>query len=279
MKVVLFCGGMGLRLREADERLPKPLIPVGEAPILLHLMKYYAHYGHTDFVLCLGHKAHAIKEYFLNYNEALQNDFVLEPGGQEVRLLKKDIEGWRISFVYTGRTASIGERLLAVREHLRGEDYFLANYGDQLTDAPLPALIERLKAEDKVASLLTVPPPYSTHTIQLGEDGCVDEVAPMNDGSLWINGGFFVFRHDLFDYMRPGEDLVEEPFHRLIAERQLLGVRYEGFWAPMDTLKDKQQLDTLAESGCPPWAVWLRDDAANERPALSVVPPPIGLSA
>jgi glucose-1-phosphate cytidylyltransferase len=257
MKVVLFCGGMGLRFQDASVRVPKPLIPVGDRPILLHLMKYYAHFGHNDFILCLGHHAHVIKEYFLNYNEALHTDFVLAKGGAEIRLLRRDMEDWRISFVYTGRTSSIGQRLRRVREHLDGEDYFLANYGDQLTDAPLPDVIGRLRGEGKVASLLCVPPPYSTHVLSLEGDRLVTDVSPMNNGSLWINGGFFVFRHDIFDYIREGEDLVEQPFQRLIAAQQLVAYRYEGFWAPMDTLKDKQQLDAHADTPCPPWAVWL----------------------
>ena len=258
MKVVLFCGGLGVRMQEASVRVPKPLIPVGDQPILLHLMKYYAHYGHTDFILCLGHRASAFKEYFLNYNEALQNDFVLAHGGRQVEILKKDIEDWRITFVDTGRSSNIGERLMHVREHLRGEEYFLANYGDQLTDAPLDRRIEVLKRQDKVASMLCVRPHYSTHTVSTGPDGLVTDITTMDDGNLWINGGFFIFRQDLFDYMEPGEELVEEPFSRLIAARQLIAPQYRGFWAPMDTLKDKQLLDTLADSPLPPWAVWLR---------------------
>jgi glucose-1-phosphate cytidylyltransferase len=257
MKVVLFCGGMGLRLQDASTTVPKPLIHVGDQPILLHLMKYYAHFGHKDFILCLGHNARAIKEYFLNYDEAMQNDFVLRNGGRDVHLMDRDMDDWSITFVYTGRQSTIGERLRLVRDHLEGEEYFLANYGDQLTDAPLPDLVERLKRDGKVASLLCVPPPYSTHVIKMNGDRLVTHVEPMNNGSLWINGGFFVFRHDIFDYVHEGEDLVEEPFARLMAAHELVGYRYEGFWAPMDTLKDKQQLDLLADTSMPPWAVWL----------------------
>src|SRR4051794_4584754 len=125
MKVVLFCGGLGLRIRDASEQVPKPLIPVGDQPILLHLMKYYAHFGHTDFLLCLGHKAAAFKRYFLEYNEALQNDFILHDGGKRVELLETDIDNWRITFVDTGRATNIGSRLSAVRAHLQDEEYFL----------------------------------------------------------------------------------------------------------------------------------------------------------
>jgi glucose-1-phosphate cytidylyltransferase len=255
MKVVLFCGGQGLRLQDGSSRLPKPLIPVGDQPILMHLMKYYAHFGHKDFILCLGHGARAFKEYFLEYNEALQNDFTLV--GDEVEVFNKDTEDWRITFVDTGRNASCGERLRAVREHLAAEEYFLANYGDALTDAELNRRIADLQVSGKVASMLVVKPHYSTHTITSGADGLVTGVRTMDDGSLWINGGFFVFRKDIFDFLRAGEDLVDAPFARLIGAGQLVADRYEGFWAPMDTLKDKHNLDTLADTPAPPWAVWL----------------------
>lgn len=257
MKVVLFCGGQGLRLRDsASTLLPKPLIPVGSQPILLHLMKYYAHFGHTDFILCLGYGAQSFKTYFLEYNEALQNDFVMTGGGQ-VEILKQDIVDWRITFLDTGPRASIGERLLAVREHLQGEEFFLANYGDQLSDSRLDLRIEALRESGHVASLLSVKPHHSTHTVTIGDAGLVEGLTPMNDGSLWINGGYFIFRHDIFDYMRPGEDLVEEPLSRLIDAGEVITDRFEGFWAPMDTLKDKSMLDSLASEARPPWAVWM----------------------
>ena len=143
MKVVIFCGGQGMRMREASESVPKPMIPIGNRPILWHVMKYYAHFGFTDFVLCLGYKAEAIKHFFLTYNEAMANDFVLSEGGAKVHLLKTDIHNWNITFVDTGLHANIGQRLRAVRHLLGDDEMFLANYGDTLTDADLPAMIER----------------------------------------------------------------------------------------------------------------------------------------
>jgi len=270
VKVVIFCGGLGLRLRDASELLPKPLLPVGDQPILLHLMKYYAHYGHTDFILCLGYKAHAFKEYFLGYNEALQNDFVLHDGGRRIELLDQDIDTWRITFVDTGRSTNIGGRLRAVREHVGDDEYFLANYGDQLTDAPLPAMIDQVVSADKVAGLISVKPTYSTHVLKIDETEHVTGVSLMDDGALRINGGFFTFRRDIFDYMRPGEELVEEPFTRLMEQRQLVAYHHTGFWAPMDTLKDKQDLDALAETAEPPWAVWINGGNRARRPVSLV---------
>lgn len=280
MKVVLFCGGQGLRIRDVSTHpIPKPLIPVGDMPILLHLMKYYAHFGHTDFILCLGYGAPAFKQYFLNYNEALHNDFVMTHGGRVLDILKKDVEDWSITFVDTGLSASIGERLMAVRSLLEGEEYFLANYGDQLSDSRLDLRIRELRESGRVASLLSVKPQHSTHMLSIGSQGQIEDIKAMDDGSLWINGGYFVFRHDIFDYMRAGEDLVEAPFRRLITARQLISKQYEGFWAPMDTLKDKDRLDALANSRNPPWAVWLGDAGLPARlpePATSMLTPTPG---
>ncbi len=257
MKVVLFCGGLGLRMREASERIPKPMVPVGSHPILWHVMRYFAHFGHKDFILCLGHQAEVVKEYFLTYQETISNDFVLDSGTKNVELLSSDTHDWRITFVNTGLKAKVGERLMAVREHLEGEEVFLANYGDVLTDAPLPDMIARLEQSGKVASLLSVRPSYTFHIVSLDEtDGVVNDIEDVTQADLWINGGYFVLRKEIFDYIEPGEDLVIEPFKRLIAARNLLAYRYNGFWAPMDTLKDKHVLEALVQSGRAPWQVW-----------------------
>jgi glucose-1-phosphate cytidylyltransferase len=270
MKVVLFCGGLGLRMREASERVPKPMVPIGERPILWHVMKYFAHHGHRDFVLCLGYKAEVIKDYFLTYREELSNDFVLSNGGRDIELLARDIEEWRITFVNTGLHATIGERLKAVQEHLEGEEIFLANYGDVLTDAPLPRMIDNIETRGKIASFLCVRPSYTVHVVTLDENEIVRDVVDIMHSDVWVNGGYFVFRNEIFDYIRKGEDLVHEPFQRLIAEEELLAYRYEGFWAPMDTLKDKQQLETLMESGNVPWRVWENGGVATEPRAEGV---------
>jgi len=256
MKVVLFCGGFGLRMGELSARIPKPMVDVGGRPILWHIMKYYAHHGHRDFVICLGHQADVIKQYFLHYNEALTNDFTLS-GGSGVELATSDLSDWRLTFVDTGLRSNVGERLRRVRPHLEGEPYFLAHYGDTLTDAPLPLLIDELRASDKVANFLCVRPrSYTFHTVRAEPDGNVTSIRDINDSDIWINGGYFVLRSDVFDFMEPGEELVHEPFQRLI-ERNLLQMhKYEGFWAPMDTLKDRSTLELLAEAGAPPWAVW-----------------------
>lgn len=257
MKVVLFCGGKGTRLRDYSDTIPKPMVKVGYRPVLWHVMKYYAYHGHNDFILCLGHQADVIKNFFLTYNEAISNDFVIVRGGSEVRLLNTDIDDWKITFVDTGINSNIGERLLAVRDYLADEEMFFVNYSDGVTNLPLPENIQAFRRSGKVASLVAVKPTQSFHTVSLSDDDRVSGIAPIKDTEIWINGGFFIFRQEMFDYMRPGEDL-QEPFKRLIAAGQLMAFRYTGFWQAMDTFKDKQYLEDLYASGEAPWELWNR---------------------
>lgn len=256
MKVVLFCGGLGMRLRDYAENVPKPMVPLGYRPILWHVMKYYAHFGYRDFILCLGYRGDMIKNYFLNYEEAVSNDFVLSEGGRRRELINSDIEDWRITFVETGLNANLGERLKAVQPFLEGEEMFLANYSDGLTDLDLPQHIANFERTDAVASFVSVRPNVSYHFVTADEDGIVTSVRDILQSGLRVNAGFFVFRKEIFDYMQPGEELVLEPFSRLMEERRLLAYSYDGFWLPMDTAKDKKKLDELYDSGNPPWFVW-----------------------
>ena len=255
MKVVLFCGGRGLRLREHSEVIPKPMVQIGYRPILWHVMRYYAHYGHRDFILCLGYRADAIKDYFLHYSEAVSNDFVLSEGGRRIELLGSDIEDWRITFADTGLDTTIGERLRRVRHLLAGEEMFLANYGDTLTDAPLDQLIERFRADTATASFLAVrPSAYPFNIVHSDEADRITQLLHPDHSDLWINGGYFILRQAVFDVMEPGDELVEAPFARLIAAGRLHASRYEGFWGPLDTLRDLEHLEALSASGRAPWA-------------------------
>jgi len=273
MKVVLFCGGLGLRLREHSESLPKPMVPIGYRPILWHVMRYYAHFGHRDFVLCLGHGSAAIKDYFLHYEEAVSNDFVFSEGGQRIELLGSDIQDWRITFVDTGLQATIGDRLRAVRQYVEHEPVFLANYGDTLTDAPLDRLVDGFSRTDATASFLSVRPSgYGFTTVQMTPGGTVTALRDATDADLWINGGYFMLRPAVFEVMRPGEELVEEPFTRLAATGRLATVRHDGFWAPVDTLRDVQRLEGLAARGRPPWAP--RSARPRVEPPRPVAPAP-----
>ncbi|HVZ90252.1 MAG TPA: hypothetical protein VG843_01285 [Rhizomicrobium sp.] len=269
MKVVLFCGGQGLRMRGGgvSDDLPKPMAPLGQRPILWHVMKYYAHFGHTDFILCLGYKGAVIKEFFVNYQEWISNDIVLSGGGDNIQLLRSDMESWRVTLVDTGLDASIGERLLAVREHVRDEPMFLANYSDGLTDCPLPLLVDRLERTKAVGVCLTARPAISMHFVSHGPDGLVGAIRDPLEADTWINAGYFVLRQSIFDYMRPGEELVLEPFQRLIGERKLACLPYEGFWRSCDTFKDLRTMEGLLTRGPAPWELWRRFPA-GEGPAL-----------
>jgi len=262
MKVVLFCGGLGMRLRDYSEEIPKPMVNVGHRPIIWHLMKYYAHFGHKDFVLCLGHKAGYIKNYFLHYDECMSNDFVLTEGGAKLELINKDIQDWRITFTDTGLETNIGGRLRKVQRLVENEEVFLANYTDNLSDLDLGKMIEQFLETDAVAGFLCVKPNVSCHFVQSNADGQVTGIVSPQKAGIWTNGGFFVFRQAIFGYLREGEELIEEPFHRLIEEGKLFAYRHDGFWACMDTFKEKKQLDDLILSGSPPWQLWDKQESA-----------------
>jgi glucose-1-phosphate cytidylyltransferase len=259
MKVVLFCGGLGMRIREAGESVPKPMVHVGDRPILWHVMKYYAHFGHKDFILCLGYRADVIKNYFVNYNEFMSNDFVLSKGGKDVRVFNSDISDWTVTFVDTGANANIGQRLKAVEKYLDGEEVFLANYSDNLTDFQLPKLIDRFHEQNKTAAFLCVRPNLSCHYVSMGSTGLIEEIKTMGQSDILINGGYFVFKRSIFDHIRDGEELVQEPFRRLIEAQDLVGYEYDGFWKSMDTFKEKQELDDLHSKGNAPWQLWKKN--------------------
>jgi glucose-1-phosphate cytidylyltransferase len=256
MKVVLFCGGLGMRIREAGESIPKPMVEVGDRPILWHLMKYYAHFGHKDFILCLGHRSEVIKNYFVHYAEFLSNDFVLSNGGKEMKVFNSDIHDWTITFVDSGAKSNIGQRLKAAERYLGDDEVFLANYSDNLTDFHLPHLIDAFHEQNKTAAFLCVRPSLSCHFVSMGHDGLVQEIRSIGDSDVRINGGYFVFKRSIFDYMRDGEELVHEPFRRLIETQNLMAYAYDGFWKSMDTFKEKQELDDLAGKGAAPWQLW-----------------------
>jgi len=256
MKVVLFCGGLGTRLREHSDTIPKPLVNIGYRPIMLHLMKYYAHFGHKDFILCLGYRGDMIKEFFLKYNEAMSNDFVLNNGGRDIDLLGRDMQDWRITFVETGLHSNIGQRLLAVKQHVGNDEYFLANYSDGLSDLPLDSYIDKALTTNATASFLSVRTAQSFHAVHADEQGLVKSLGRVSESEFWVNGGYFVLRNDIFRYIKKGEELVEEPFQRLIQERKLFAYKYDGFWSPMDTFKDKITFDRMYARGKAPWEVW-----------------------
>jgi glucose-1-phosphate cytidylyltransferase len=221
-----------------------------------YIMKYYAHFGHTDFILCLGSKGNLIKDYFLNYNECASNDFVLKSGGSQISLFNRDIHDWKITFVDTGIAANVGQRLKAVQRHLEGESVFLANYADGLSDLPLPPLIDYFHEHQAIAAFVAVKPSQGWHTVTMDDEGTVKTVRGISSSDVWMNGGYFVLSNAIFDHLREGEELVCEPFQRLIAIEKLFAYKYEGFWGSMDTFKEKQRLDDMYARGDSVWEVW-----------------------
>jgi glucose-1-phosphate cytidylyltransferase len=215
------------------------MVVVRDAPLLVHLMRYYASFGHNEFILCLGHYGENIRSYF---------------EGPDGRALQQGPRGWRVRCVDTGEESSVGERLWRVRAALDDDPLFLANYADGLSDAPLDAHVAWLEAHPEVAAtFLSVLPPLSLHTVHTDAEGVVQTLSPITETGMRINGGFFVLRREIFDFMRPGEDLVGAPFQRLIAARRLVAHRHDGFWMAVDTFKDWLHLDEIASRMPAPW--------------------------
>lgn len=264
MKVVLFCGGQGIRIRDFSDQIPKPMIPIGYRPILWNVMKYYAHYGHKDFILCLGYKADVIKNYFLNYDETLSNDFVFTNGGKDIVLQNSDIDDWKITFVDTGINANIGMRLMQVKKYLKDEEMFMANYSDGLTDLHLPTMINWFEGKkDKIATFMSYPSFESFHFVDKEPDGTVNKLSQTGTSSILINAGYFIFRKNIFDYIEYGDELVDEPFKRLINNKSLISWEHKDLWVHMDNFKDKQIIDDIYARGNPPWEVWQMNDVKD----------------
>jgi glucose-1-phosphate cytidylyltransferase len=208
-------------------------------------MRYYAHFGHSEFILCLGYKGNMIKDYFLNYDECRSNDFSIYGPDRKVELLEQDIDNWRITFLDTGMRSNIGQRMKAIEKYVADEEIFLANYSDGLSDLPINDYVEAFKKSDAIAGFISVRPYASFHVIDSDENNQVTAITKIRDSNVWINGGFFVFRREIFEWIRDGEELVEEPFQRLMAEGKLITWKYCGFWKGMDTYKDWKQLDEM----------------------------------
>ena len=257
MKVVLFCGGLGMRMREGPASAPKPMNMIGDRPLLWHVMRYYAHFGHTEFILCLGYGASAVKDYFVHYDETQSNDFTLVAGGRNIEMHSTDITDWNISFIDTGLHSTIGERLMRVRALVENEEMFLANYADTLTDASLDQLVDRFRGSpDAVVSMLAVPPVSTHHVVEIADNGQVTGVRAVAELMQYENGGYFVMRPSIFDVLRHGEDMVPNAFDRLVPQRRLLAHRHSGFWRAADTFKDRAELEDMFHRGQCPWMLW-----------------------
>ena len=257
MKVVVLCGGAGTRLREETEFRPKPMVEVGGRPILWHIMKTYAHYGFSDFVLCLGYRGNIIKEYFLNY-EAMNNDFTICLG-QKSRIQYHDVhteQGFLVTLAETGANSMTGGRIARIKKYI-DEDTFLLTYGDGVSDVNISRLVEFHKSHGKIATVTTVPPISRFGMIELAENSRVRTFAEKPQTEGWMSAGYFVLNRCVFDYLG-GDDCIFErqPLERLAADGQLMAFRHDGFFFAMDTFREYQHLNDLWSRGAAPWRVW-----------------------
>lgn len=254
-RVVILCGGLGTRLREETEYRPKPLVPIGDRPILWHIMKSYAAFGFTDFILALGYKGEMIKDYFINYD--LQNtDFTLELGSKRIERLNPVLEeaDWRITFVDTGQETMTGGRLLRLKRYLKAEERFMLTYGDGVADVDMTALLKFHARSGLTAVITGVPPLARFGELRLDGDRVAQFAEKPPNSDSWINGGFFVMTPQIFDYLSTDQTVLErEPLERLAADSQLGVYRHRGYWQPMDTYRDMQLLTEQWKSGAAPW--------------------------
>lgn len=269
MKVVLFCGGMGTRMRDFAPTTPKPLVHIGERPLLWYIMNYYAHHGHREFVLCLGYGVEAFLTYFRQSGAVPMPTVAGDAVGHTFRLVDEWGDVLTVSLVDTGPLTSIGQRLKAVQRYVAGEPVFLANYADGLSDAPLPDIVRVLEGRaDTVGVMIAVRPTQSFHYLHQDHDGVVTGIEAGTGIDVRINGGFFAFRAEIFDYLGDDDDLVEGAFDRLIGERRLLAFPYDGFWRACDTFKDVMALEAARLPEPAPWEVWRGEATADRREAV-----------
>ena len=256
-KVVILCGGKGTRLREETEFRPKPLVLVGDKPILWHIMKTYSHYGYNNFVLCLGYKGDMIKDYFLNLDYT--HDFKFNPAKKELDIFNKDLPDWNIIFANTGIDSQTGHRIRQIQKYINEDNFFLT-YGDGLADISINDLYNFHKNHGKIATVTTVRPFTRFGNLTISDTGNL--VTDFEKKSIhhigWIDGGFFVFKPSLFDYLEPGEDLKleAEPLRKLAKDGQFHAYKHNGFWQCMDNIRDHEFLNELWDSGRAPWKVW-----------------------
>ncbi|MCU0641424.1 MAG: glucose-1-phosphate cytidylyltransferase [Candidatus Margulisbacteria bacterium] len=257
MKVVILAGGLGTRISEESVVKPKPMIEIGDKPILWHIMKGYLHHGFNEFIICLGYKGYQIKEYFANYSlHASDVTFDFSSGRKEV-VHANNAEPWKVTLVDTGQETMTGGRIKRVRQHLNDEPFMLT-YGDGVADVDIKALLKQHRAQGKLATVTAVQPLGRFGALSLGPDGRVNRFQEKAAGdNSWINAGYFVLEPKVLDYIKDDSILFEkEPVEKLAREDQLMAYKHAGFWHPMDTLRDKNQLDELWRSGKAPWKVW-----------------------
>jgi len=255
MKVVILAGGLGTRLAEETEVKPKPMLEIGDYPILWHIMKTYAHYGFNEFIIALGYKGSVIKRYFLDYH-SLQRNMTIDLADGKTEFRDSEPEDWKVHLIDTGQNSMTGGRVKRLEKYLQGETFMLT-YGDGVCDVDIAGLLEFHKSHGKLATVTAVRPPARFGELIIQEDLSVrfSEKPQTHEG--WINGGFIVFEPEVLNYLKDDESVLEiDVLERLANENQLAAYRHNGFWQCMDTLRDKRQLEKLWQDENPPWKVW-----------------------
>ncbi len=255
MKVVILAGGLGTRLAEETTTRPKPMVEIGGRPLLWHIMKHFSHYGHNDFILCLGYKGYMVKEYFVNYYMH-NSDLVVDVGANTTHVMNNQSEPWRVTLVDTGESTMTGGRLKRIKPHV-GDGAFFCTYGDGVSTVDVNALATFHATHGKLATITAVQPPGRYGALRLEKDDVESFVEkPLGDGA-WINGGYFVLHPDVLDLIDDdGTHFEAAPLSRLVERRQLAAFRHSGFWQAVDTLREKNQLEALWSSGSAPWKLW-----------------------
>jgi len=256
MKVIILAGGFGTRLSEETDLMPKPMVQIGGYPILYHIMKIYSHYGYNDFIIALGYKGYIIKEYFANY--FLHNaDISIDLSTNKVEILNSYTEDWKVTLVDTGLNTQTGGRIKRLQKFI-GDKTFMLTYGDGVSNVNINNLLQFHKTHGKYATLTAVTPTGRFGNLEIGNNNNVKKFIekPPGDG-FWVNGGFFIFEPQIFNYIESDESILEKDvLTKLAKENQLMAYKYSGFWKCMDTLRDKRELEELWNSGNAPWKVW-----------------------